>query len=122
MVFKNMSILGVSYGQNYEDVPAQTLEDKDVSNFNMVDDNLDQILQNQGPESSSVTQFLNSLALCHTIVTSQDPKDESKFILNTSSPDELSLINGAKFYGVQFIERNQQNQIVLKYLNQNNAI
>jgi magnesium-transporting ATPase (P-type) len=61
---------------------------------------------------------LNSLAICHTIVTSQDPKDETKFILNSSSPDELSMINGAKYYGVQFVERNSHNEIILRYSNQ----
>ena len=44
MVFKNMSIEGVSFGQNYEDVPSQSLKDKNVTNFNMVDDTLDKIL------------------------------------------------------------------------------
>ena len=59
-------------------------------------------------------QFLSHLAICHTIVTSQDPKDETKFILNSSSPDELSLINGAKYYGKQFVERNIYNEIIIR--------
>jgi len=55
------------------------------------------------------------LAICHNIVTTRDPKDESKFIFNSSSPDELALVNGAKFYGVRFVERNERNEVVLSF-------
>ena len=66
----------------------------------MSDEKLDAILAENGQDSEPILKMLNAIAICHTIVTSQDPKDESKFILNSSSPDELSLINGAKYYGV----------------------
>ena len=54
------------------------------------------------------------MAVCHTIVTSKDPKDESKNILNSSSPDELALINGAKYSGIHFEERTGEGLIILK--------
>lgn len=53
------------------------------------------------------------MALCHTIVTSKDPRDETKIILNSSSPDELSLLNAAKYYGVRFVERNELNEMII---------
>ena len=57
--------------------------------------------------------YLQHLALCHTIVTSKDPRDETKIILNSSSPDELSLLNAAKYYGVRFVERNELNEMII---------
>ena len=53
------------------------------------------------------------MAICHTIVSSKDPKNESKIILNSSSPDELSLLNAAKYYGVKFVERNSLNDLFI---------
>ena len=87
-----------------------------ISNFNMIDEDLERILAERSFDSdyAKVNAFLSHLAICHTIVTSADPKDETKFILNSSSPDELSLINGAKNYGFQFLERNIYNEIIVK--------
>jgi hypothetical protein len=31
--------------------------------------------------------------------------------MTSSSPDELALINAAKYYGIKFVERNQFNEI-----------
>ncbi len=62
------------------------------------------------------------MAICHTIVSSRDPKDESKIMLNASSPDELSLINGAKYYGVKFVERTSSNQILIKNFNEDGRL
>jgi hypothetical protein len=70
MVFKNMSIDGVSYGQNLEDVPAQVLASKEVSNFNMSDERLDAILAEGGQNFDPIIKFLSAIAICHTIVTS----------------------------------------------------
>jgi hypothetical protein len=39
--------------------------------------------------------------------------NESKIILNSSSPDELSLLNAAKYYGVKFVERNSLNDLFI---------
>ena len=110
-----MSINGVSYGQSHQLVDFDELARKEITNFNMADSDFDDLLASENSEEySKVMEFLSHLAICHTIVTSQDPKDETKFILNSSSPDELSLINGAKYYGKQFLERNIYNEIIIK--------
>ena len=46
------------------------------------------------------------LAVCHTIVI--ESKNES-ISFNASSPDELALVNGAKFLGFSFINRDNDN-------------
>ena len=34
--------------------------------------------------------------------------------MSSSSPDELALINSAKYYGIKFFERNQFNEIIIQ--------
>lgn len=45
MIFRKMSINGVSYGKDDED--CEDDEEKEVTNFNMVDDELDQAIKFQ---------------------------------------------------------------------------
>jgi magnesium-transporting ATPase (P-type) len=48
----------------------------------------------------NVERFLLHMALCHSIIL-----DERTGKYNASSPDELALVNAAKFFGAQFINR-----------------
>jgi magnesium-transporting ATPase (P-type) len=43
-----------------------------------------------------------------------EKKDEEN-IYNASSPDELALVNAAKYFGVEFTERTDDNYIIIKY-------
>lgn len=54
------------------------------------------------------------LALCHTIITE---KQEHELIYNASSPDELALINFAKFVGIQFMGMDESNYMEVKFKN-----
>jgi phospholipid-translocating ATPase len=103
-----MSIAGVSYGQDEKD--CEDAYKKDVTNFNMVDSDLNKLIKSISSGSNdmyeSTQRFLYHLALCHTVITV--PKDDNlqsnQFC--SPSPDELALINAAKYYGIKFIERN----------------
>jgi|TARA_B110000285_G_C15034365_1_gene568428 magnesium-transporting ATPase (P-type) len=53
------------------------------------------------------------LACCHTIII-----DEKKGTYNSSSPDELALVNAAKQFGYEFVKRDGENRISI--LNKNN--
>jgi len=53
---------------------------------------------------------LDCLALCHTVLL--ENKD-GKIFYNASSPDELALVNAAKFFGVQFLGRDEEGQMVV---------
>ena len=53
------------------------------------------------------------LACCHTIII-----DEKKGSYNSSSPDELALVNAAKQFGYEFANRDGENKITI--LNKNN--
>ena len=53
------------------------------------------------------------MAACHTIII-----DERKGTYNSSSPDELALVNAAKQFGYEFIKRDGDNKISI--LNKHN--
>ncbi len=55
--------------------------------------------------------MLLHLALCHTIVI-----DERTGKFNASSPDELALVNAAKFFGAKFIKRDEDNNMIISFL------
>jgi phospholipid-transporting ATPase len=38
-----------------------------------------------------------------------------KISYNASSPDELALVNGARFLGVRFIDRDEDNVITIDF-------
>ena len=54
--------------------------------------------------------MLLHLALCHTIIL-----DERTGKYNASSPDELALVNAAKFFGVLFKKRDENNYLIVDF-------
>jgi magnesium-transporting ATPase (P-type) len=116
MVFRKMSVAGVSFGQN--DMDCEDAFEKNVTNFNMVDSDLNTVIQsvNNGSNSSyeHIQRFLYHLALCHTAMTVSSKEGHTDNSLCSPSPDELALINAAKYYGIKFVERNQYNEIIIE--------
>lgn len=98
MEFRKMSINGVSYGRNEH----FTGRDK-IPHVDFVDERFD-------PEDKSCYNFLMHMAVCHTILASvKNGQVEYK----ASSPDELALVNAAKFFGIEFIGRDSDQNIQL---------
>lgn len=62
----------------------------------------------QHPNNLNIKLFLTHLAVCHTVVA--DVK-EGKTLYNASSPDELALVNAAKYFGYFFKGRDDDNNI-----------
>ena len=52
------------------------------------------------PDNHSVEEVLLHLALCHAIIL--DPRTKK---YNSSSPDELALVEGAKNLGYEFLNK-----------------
>jgi phospholipid-transporting ATPase len=65
------------------------------------------------PNYQNIVNFLTHLAICHTVVA--DVKDD-KILYNASSPDELALVNAAKYYGYFFKGRDDDNNIEVNIL------
>lgn len=50
------------------------------------------------------------LAVCHTVIVEKKGEISS---YNASSPDELALVNGAKFLGFNFVGRDEDDNIII---------
>lgn len=108
-----MSVAGHSYGQ--DDRLCDDAYDKDVTNFNMVDSDINKLLKSVSVKGSTneyeqLQRFLSHLALCHTVSNGCKIQDESSETcesanLSSPSPDELALLNAAKYYGIKFVKR-----------------
>lgn len=59
-----------------------------------------------------IEKVLLNLALCHTIIIE---KKKGKTSYNASSPDELALVNAAKFFGVKFEDRDEENRMYINF-------
>ncbi len=56
----------------------------------------------------NIIKYLTHLSICHTVVA--DIKD-GKIAYNASSPDELALVNAAKYFGFFFKGRDDNSNI-----------
>jgi len=56
--------------------------------------------------------FFFAVATCHTVIVENN---DNKISYNASSPDELALVNGARYFGIKFIERTNDNDILIEY-------
>lgn len=66
-------------------------------------------------EMGPLQSFLRILAVCHTIIIQKDAKGKNVF--NASSPDELALVNAAKYLGFIFKERTEDGRIIVNEFN-----
>ena len=60
------------------------------------------------PDENGVREFMLHLATCHTVVI-----DKNTGGLNSASPDELALVEGAKDYGYEFIGKDKEGCILV---------
>ena len=61
-----------------------------------------------------ILEILFHLAICHNIIIDEDQTTKQQ-IFNASSPDELALINFAKFCGVVYLGKDIDNIISIKF-------
>jgi magnesium-transporting ATPase (P-type) len=59
------------------------------------------------------------LSVCHTVIAEKSKHSTSsdKLCYNASSPDELALVNAAKFFGYSFKGRDEDNNLVVELKN-----
>jgi magnesium-transporting ATPase (P-type) len=60
------------------------------------------------PIAQALRGFLIVLGVCHTVVCDRDEDDKDKVQYQSSSPDELALVNGAKDIGYELIARSSE--------------
>ena len=62
---------------------------------------------------------MDILSVCHTVIAekAKHSKDPNNLTYNASSPDELALVNAAKFFGYTFKGRDDDNNIIVELKN-----
>ena len=98
MEFRKMSINGISFGSDDHFTGPNKIPHVDFS-----DSDFD-------PSSEMHFNFIMHLAVCHTILSSNK---NGKIEYKASSPDELALVNAAKFFGIEFIGRDSDHNVEL---------
>lgn len=122
MEFKRFSVGNFEYG-GYQPPPLQpgqkAPEPKEyapgVTNVNFEDPKFSQQIKDPSHENNAnLKHFHEALGLCHTVIADvKTDKLNQKFIAyNASSPDELALVNGARYCGFFFRERDADNNMV----------
>lgn len=110
MEFKNICIGQRSYGDARN--LTSTAGMPQVTNVDFLDMNF--IEDSNNPRSGNyenIKECLIALAVCHTIIAEQKDK---QIVYNASSPDELALVNFAKFVGSEFIGMDDDNNMEIK--------
>lgn len=110
MDFKKLSVSGVSYGEvtDMEDISSMPK----VTNVDFKDKSLFQHLNNEAQVNHYELQdTLLFLALCHTIIIQEK---DGELIYNAASPDELALVNFARFCGYEFQGIDIDNNMMVK--------
>jgi phospholipid-transporting ATPase len=109
MDFRCISINGKTYGL-VDEKDSSYIKDYSnfakVSNINFRDRTLlDTLNEGDSYEAQKIINVLCFLAICHSVVAEYK---ENEIIYNAASPDELALVNFAKFCGYEFkgIEEN----------------
>lgn len=104
MVLKKCSILSKVYGELEGNEPE--LEGICESSIKAMRKT---IRKNQNdPIAQSLRRFLIVLGVCHTVVCDRDEDGKDKVQYQSSSPDELALVNGAKDIGYELVARSSE--------------
>ena len=101
MKFRNICVNGINYGDEntISDIFFKTLPK--VTNVDFKDEHFFKELTSYSFNPSHLLyQMLLGLSLCHTVVIE---KKLDNVHYNASSPDELALINFAKYCGFEYI-------------------
>ena len=111
MEFKKFCVGNYSYGTLG---PAKTPGRRSVENVNFEDEALWDHLSNKDHENhANLERFLTHLSICHSIIV-----DQKTGKYNASSPDELALVNAAKFFGAEFKLLDEDNNMIINFKGQ----
>ena len=81
--------------------------EKQEDNVCFYDESLSSDLEND----QALIRVVLFLATCHTIIIDTRKGDNT---YNSASPDELALVNAAKQFGYEFVERDEFDNIVVR--------
>ncbi len=114
MAFTRMNIGDKLYGNDKLALDKLDLNDNygKISNFLFDDDDFYEHSKNPEHDNyNNIQMFLSCLSICHTVYTQFD---NGKLVFNSSSPDEMALINAARKFGYIFRERRVNNEVIIE--------
>jgi len=121
MIFKKLSVNGTIYGgindmMSMSDANYSVIDEKrpycGVENVDFDDPNFLSILdQPKHQENKNIVEMLIAQALCHTVMVEHE---NGKSSYSASSPDELALVNFAKFCGYEYKGTDEHNIMTIQ--------
>ena len=107
MAFRRLCVGTTSFG-----LAGEAAVPPEITNVNFVDPYLFEQLNNRShPKHDETVNVVLHLALCHTIIVEKHP---SRLIYNASSPDELALVNAARYFDAVFEGRDEEENMVVR--------
>ncbi|KAK5671092.1 hypothetical protein BDV3_004761 [Batrachochytrium dendrobatidis] len=104
MEFRMLSIAGIAYAEVVPDNRKIMIDENGKASgwydFNKLKDH-----DRESPTSDTIREFLQLLAVCHTVIPEVSEEDPTKIIFQASSPDEAALVKGAQTLGYTFTTR-----------------
>lgn len=109
MEFQKFCVQDKSFGDNRDE---EDMESKPkVSNVNFADKEFFEEFKNQD-KSSDLHEMIFLLSVCHSASIEKSEDEEMKY--TASSPDDIALVNFAKLCGYEYIDTDENNNIILK--------
>ena len=106
MEFKKFSCGAYNYGTS---VPPPKNYPEEITNVNFDDADFEEQWRDPNhANNEQIKKTLILLALCHTIIIEEK---NGKLWYNAASPDELALVNAARFLGASFVNRDEDNNM-----------
>ena len=114
MKFRYMVIGNKTYGSDLHSKKSE-YESKKIVNVDFCDNKFFSDMKNTDNKElvNSIEEYVLSLAICHTVIPEKDK--DNNITYNASSPDELSIVNAAKYFGAEFFDRNANGEIMIKF-------
>lgn len=123
MEFKKFSVGDFCYGESDPQVDTERLKRDGITNVNFSDPHLEEDMKNVAhPNFSNLTRFMEILSVCHTVIAEKAKNGSNSLVYNASSPDELALVNAAKFFGYNFKGRDEDNNMLVEVNEDNEDI
>jgi phospholipid-transporting ATPase len=114
MEFKMFSAGNYSYGLK-NSKPKEKYA-PGVTNVCFEDPTFDSHYKNKSHENyQNICDLIDCLGICHTVIAQkkQDASGAEYVAYNASSPDELALVNGARYLGFAFRERDEEGDMII---------
>lgn len=111
MEFKKFSVGEYRYGETNPTIDTEKM--LGITNVNFSDPVLQEHMNDSSHENfAKLNRYMEILSVCHTVICEKHKTGEIQY--NASSPDELALVNAAKYFGYNFIGRDEDNNMLVE--------